>query len=164
MATNAFVAYKVTVTPVGHPKELRKLSSIDGAGTSFLRLAHGFLKDVQGSPLIDEAYKQYLTITDVIPQGSNVRFAGRYGHYGQAGSNVIDIQTGRAMHEFSDNDAFTTRVRNMIVVPDEASMGLLLCERYAGRGLATIYQREFTRAFRARFKGLTVHWEGLNAV
>ena len=40
-------------------------------------------------------------------------------------------------------------------------MGLLLCERYAGRGLATIYQRELTRAIRANFQGLTVHWEGL---
>jgi hypothetical protein len=163
MATHAFVAYKLTVAPSGHPKDLVNLSNIDGHGSELRYLAHGFLQDIQREAFTDKVRKQYLTINGVAPSGSALRFDGQYGPYGQQGNNIIDIASGKSIHELSDTDAFTTRVRNMIVVPPDSTIGFFLAERHSGRGLASIFLRELGRAFKARFEEdkYVLHWEGL---
>ncbi len=107
--------------------------------------------------------KQYLTITSITPSGRTIRFEGKYGPYGQSGNNIIDVESSKSIHELGDKDAYTTRVRNMIVVPSNSSVGFFLAERYAGRGLASIFLREFGRAFRAKFSAekYLLRWEGL---
>lgn len=119
------------------------------------------MKDIKDSPFVDEDSKQYLTIPEITPAGSTIHLTGRYGHYGQPGNNVIDIQTGKLIHEFGDNDAFTTRLRNMLVIPDSANTALFLAERYSGRGLTSIFLRELKRAFRAKFDSHILRSEGL---
>jgi hypothetical protein len=163
MATHAFVAYKLTVAPGGHPDDLVSLSNIDGRGTDLRYLAHGFIKDINRSPFTASFPKKYLTITSITPSGHAIQFEGEYGPYGQSGNNIIDVQTGKSIHELGDNDAYTTRVRNMIIIPPGSKIGLFLAERHSGRGLASMFLREFGRAFRRKFREekYAVRWEGL---
>jgi hypothetical protein len=161
MATHAFVAYRLTVSPAGHPDDFVNLTNIDGQGANLRHLAYGFMKDIQSSPFVDDSGKQYLAIPEIAPVGMATRFVGRYGHYGQPGNNVIDVQTSKLIHEFTDSDAFTTRLRNMLVVPDSSSTALLLAERYSGRGLTSIFLRELKRAFRAKYDKYILRSEGL---
>jgi hypothetical protein len=163
MATHAFVAYRLTVAPFGHPRELVDLSNIDGRGADLRDLAHGFLKNIRGAAFIDEDNKNYLTVEGTHPSGRTIRFAGRYGRYGQQGDNIIDVDSGRSIHELGDKDAYTTRVRNMIVVPSDSKSGFFLAERYGGRGLASMFLRQFMLAFRQRFESdkYILHSEGL---
>jgi hypothetical protein len=161
MATHAFAAYRLTVAPPGRPNDLVDLTNIDGCQTDLARLAYGFLADVKAAPFMDEDRKQYLAVTHIEPKGQTVRFEGQYGPYGQSGSNIIDIETNKSIHELGDKEAFTTRVRNMVVVPAHSKTGFFLAERYGGRGLASTFLREFARAFRTRYKDYRLHAEGL---
>jgi hypothetical protein len=163
MATHAFVAYRLTVAPLRHPRELVDLSNIDGRGADLRDLAHGFLTDIRRAAFIDEEPKHYLTIENINPSGRTIRFAGRYGRYGQRGDNIIDVDSGQSIHELGDKDAYTTRLRNMIVVPSGDETGFFLAERYGGRGLASMFLRQFGLAFRQRFESdeYILHSEGL---
>ncbi len=49
MATHAFVAYRLTIAPTGHPKDLLNLADIDGRDIDLLHLTHGFLRDINVS-------------------------------------------------------------------------------------------------------------------
>jgi hypothetical protein len=163
MATHAFAAYSIRVSPWREPDNFIDLSNLDGHGADILYLIHGFLRAIFDEPLTDESLKQYLSMSAIEPAGRCIRFTGRYGPYDQPGNRVVDIRSHKSVHDLTKDDAFTTDVRNLVVIPESGTTGFFLTERYSGRGIASIFMRELHKAFRAKFSNdkPILHFEGL---
>lgn len=92
--------------------------------------------------------------------GRSVEFECSAGRYGADGE-IVDIVTGQVVGRLGRNHAPLAPIRNMIVVPAKGTSALLLTERFAQRGVFSVFSDTIEQVFRERFDDLSLKVEAL---
>lgn len=151
MAAVGYVVFTVRAYVRNRPGMIRPLDDLDGNGADVLTHVVQIAKSLAQRPepatnVVDE---QAFGIDRVVALGRHAVIHGESGPYGHPG-RTAHIDTGRG-RPFDDRTAAMIRLRAMLVVPHDADIGLLLCERLGNRHLkASLDEHVFGPVGRAR--------------
>ncbi|GGS21199.1 hypothetical protein [Actinokineospora fastidiosa] len=161
MAKQAYSIHLMQVARNRKPEYPFDMGNLDGTNLDFLTLFHGFLMDVQGTPLVNRRSNLYLTVESVEPKGRTIAFTADQGRFGTEGK-LVDVQSGSMTKTISENESAVTTTRNLVVASDGGPFALLLGERYGNHSSVGTVLSTFYRAFVHRFReqGFVFRGEG----
>jgi len=147
-------AYRLWITRPWKAKETFNVGNVGGTGTDLLDFVHGELEDMASAPITGD--KKFTRFDGLEQQGRTIRFACSAGRYGEGGE-IVDIMTGKTVGTLGDEHATLVSLRNLLVVPKHGTCALLLCERFAGRGVLSVVRARLESVFKERFDELRLN-------
>ncbi|MDE3723332.1 hypothetical protein PWG71_18215 [Nocardiopsis sp. N85] len=153
MATHGFAAYRLWAAPPGRPDDHPPVDRLDDEGTDLLDLLHTAVRDLESTPVTDAERRSHLSV------GSHRRTDDReievrldYGRFGTPGT-IRSVAEDRDPYHYGAQEAATTHLRALLVVPRGCAHALAMTERHQGRGAGTILLDHLKHAVDARLGG-----------
>ncbi|WP_150252393.1 hypothetical protein [Nocardiopsis deserti] len=139
------------------------MDDLDGGGLDLLDLFEDSLKTLEHTPRRDERRQYHLSVphhrrTD----DREIEVRLDYGKFGSRGM-VKNVHNHEDRYRIGYDEAATTFLRNLVVVPSRGSFALLLTERYQRNGAGTAFLEHLkeTTAPALKQRGLVLKHEAL---
>jgi hypothetical protein len=139
-------------------KKMVDLGNVAQSDVDLLDLIETRLRTLEQAPL--KSGDKFTRFDSHRRVGRSIEFTCSAGRYGADGE-IVDIITGAIVGTLGRNHAPLAPIRNMIVVPAKGPSALLLTERFAQRGVFSVFADELELVFRERFDDLTLKIEAL---
>ncbi|WP_160050524.1 hypothetical protein [Nocardiopsis sp. FR4] len=163
MAKHCFAVYRIQVSRMRRPDQVMPVDDLDGGGLDLLDLVGEALKELEHTPRRDERRQYYLSVPDHRrTEEREVEIRLDYGKFGSPGM-VKDVHKHQDRYRIKQDEAATTFLRNLVVVPRRASFALLLTERYRRTGAGTAFLEHLKESTMPalRRRGLVLRHEAL---
>lgn len=157
MARHTVQAYGLQLSRL-RKKELMNFGNIDNSKVDFLDLAAKALGDLGDNPV--RKVDRFTRLDDVGVQGRTIRYWTATGRYGAEG-DIIDVATGQKVGLMESGHAALTPLRNLLVVPLHGEVAVLLTERHATAGSATVVRSRLRHWVAERFDDIRLDVEAL---
>ncbi|MFF4336241.1 hypothetical protein [[Kitasatospora] papulosa] len=149
MAEHSIAAYKITVHR-RQKKDPLKFDDFDGSGSDLLKVFNGYLKSLQEDGFDNPDNKQVIKSSELSHNNRHIQATLGLGEYGVK-SVFEERGSGAPRFNREQSDVEILRYRNLLIIPKEREVGLLLTERVHNRGVFSMFVTGLRRAFRKRF-------------
>lgn len=149
VAEYSIAAYKITVNR-RQKKDPLKFDNFNGGGSDLLKVLHGYLKSLQEDGFDNPDSKKVINASEVSHNNRHIQATLGLGEYGVE-SIFEERGSGAPRFNREQTDVEILRYRNLLILPKEREVGLLLTERIHNRGVYSMFSTGLRRAFRKRF-------------
>lgn len=154
----ALAAYTVTVHKSHLPKTKLPLNDFDGSGGDLLVELRGFFAAVESAPILDEVAQTFFSVVKIDQAKRHLMVSTEGGEFGFR-ARLQNVRTKVVTAQRTEEDAELLPLRSWLLLPMARTTGLMLTERFRGRGAATPIHEQFKLAFRARYPGFIVEFK-----
>lgn len=128
MAKHSFAVYQIQVSRKWYPNQIMPVDDLDGL--DLLDLFDDSLKKLEHTPRRDERRQYHLSVAHhQRTDAREVEMRFDYGKFGSKGT-VKNVHDHEDKYHIEDDEAPTTFLRSLLVVPHRSPFALLLTESY----------------------------------
>ncbi|PDP88679.1 hypothetical protein CQJ94_05575 [Glycomyces fuscus] len=139
MAKHCFAVYQIQVSRMWHPDQVMPVDDLDGGGLDLLDLFQDSLKALEHTPRRNERRQYHLSVPHHRrTEHREIEVRLDYDKFGSRGM-VKNVHNHEDKYRIEHDEAATTFLRNLVVVPPRSSFALLLTERYQRNGAGTAF-------------------------
>lgn len=159
MAKHSFAAYAVRIRRLRDAEEL-PLDDFDGAGADLLKEFYGFFLQLKESSHEIESQERSLEVDSIVTKRRALRVKIALGAYGRP-SRIRERDTGEVVFEKAEDHVDLSDLRNYLILPEGATTGFFFTERLHGKGLRSVLESSFRKAFNAKHAGYTIEFSSV---